>query len=502
MKLLFIYPHIRDGQQRAPDAKRYFPWGLATVMKCLENDGHEVQLLDIYGNDLLPFEVEEYLDHHNFDCACISSFASMNYSYVLFLAEAVKKRRAVPVIVGGLLSDLHYPLLLKKSFIDICVIGEGEETAVDLFRNMDKLQLVKGIAYRQNGQIKLNPPRPLIKNLDTLPMPNFSLWNMERYLKQNLWAEDQTTRYEDWPGSLPPMDQLTPNMALFFGRGCPFRCKFCSRSYQTVRFKSVDKIIEEMLFFKDNYHIKAVHFYDELVVFKKETTYELCKKIEKTGLYWDCQARVNTIDKDILLALKKARCYSIGLGLESGSNRILKAMDKGITREQSLAVLKAAKNVNMHLKLQLMFGYPGETEKDLAATLDLVKKSGYPPRRLSWTTPLPGSEIYDDAIKQGLIKDEEAYIISLNQGMNRPGRILANISGKSDEEASRLYEKVHRKMEYSYFLGVFWKPKNFFNLGFWSDNYRLLESISPFHRGVMRTARKMKQMIIRQSPKK
>jgi anaerobic magnesium-protoporphyrin IX monomethyl ester cyclase len=501
MKLLFIYPHIRGGQERTPDAKRYFPWGAATVMRCLENDGHEIQLLDIYGNDLLPQEVEDYLDRHTFDCACISSFASMNYSYVLYLAEAVKKRYPVPVVVGGLLSDLHYPLLLQKKFIDICVIGEGEETAVDLFRNIHNLDSVKGIAYKQNGQIKLNPPRELIKDLDTLPMPNFKLWNMERYLRQNLWAEDLTTRYEEWPSILPPKEQLTPNMALFFGRGCPFRCKFCSRSYQSVRFKSVDKIIEEMNFFKEQYHIKAVHFYDELVVFKKSTTYELCQKIEKTGLYWDCQARVNTIDKDILRALKKANCYSIGLGLESGSNKILKAMDKGITREQSLAVLKEARQANMHLKLQLMFGYPGETEKDLAETLDLVKKSGYPPRRLTWTTPLPGSEIYDDAIKQGLIKDEEAYIISLNKGMNLPKRILANISGKSDEEASRLYEKVHRDMEYSYFLKIFWKPKNFFNLAFWNDNYRLLESISPVHRWFMRALRKTKQVLVRQPPK-
>jgi anaerobic magnesium-protoporphyrin IX monomethyl ester cyclase len=479
MRLLFIYPHTSDGQKRAPGDRRYFPWGVATVMRCLENEGHELILLDVYGNDLLPFEVEQYLDQHTFDCACIASFASMNYAYVLYLAEAIKQRYSVPVVVGGLLADLHYSLLLQKKIIDICVIGEGEVTAVDLFRNLQNLDSVKGIAYRHNGQIQLNAPRGLIKNLDTLPMPNFGLWNMDIYTKQNLWAQDTTTRYDEWPATLPSMAQLTPNMSLFFGRGCPFRCRFCSRSYQSVRYKSVDRIIQEISFFKEQYGIKAIHFYDELVVFRKEVTYELCEKIEKTGLFWDCQARVNTVDKEILQALKKANCYSIGLGFESGSNRILRDMNKGITRKQSLAVLKAAKQVGMHLKLQLMFGYPGETEEDLSETVSLVKKSGYPPRRLSWTTPLPGSEIYEDAKNQGLIKEEEAYVLSLRKGMNKPNRILLNMSRLSDEEITRLYIKVHEDMERNYFWEIVWKPTNWFNLSFWTKNYTFLPEPGP-----------------------
>jgi len=474
VRLLFIYPHTLDGQKRIPGDRRYFPWGMATVMRCLENDGHELLLLDVYGNDLLPFEVEQYLDQHAFDCACIGGFASMNYAHVLNLAEAVKQRYSIPVVVGGLLADLHYSLLLQKKTIDICVIGEGEVTVVDLFRNLQNLDSVHGIAYRRNGQIKLNAPRELIKNLDTLPLPNFGLWNMDIYMKQNLWAQDPTTRYDEWSATLPSLDQLTPNVSLFFGRGCPFHCKFCSRSYQTVRYKSVDRIMQELSFFKEQYGIKAFHFCDELAVFKKEVTYELCNKVENTGLFWDCQARVNTVDKEILQALKKANCYSIGLGLESGSNRILRAMNKGITREQSLAVLKAAKEVGMHLKLQYMFGYPGETEKDLAETVSLVKLSGMPPRRLSWTTPLPGSALYGDARNQGLIKDEEAYIISLKKGMNKPNRILLNVSGLNDEEATYRYLKVHEEMGRYYFWRNVWKPANWFNLSFWHINHGFL----------------------------
>lgn len=184
-------------------------------MRCLENDGHEVQLLDIYGNDLLPFEVEDYLDHHTFDCVCISGFASYNYAYVLWLAGSVKKRYAVPVVIGGLLADLHYNLLLSKDTIDLAVIGEGENIAVDLFRHFKQLDRVKGIAYKRNGQIELTDHRELIENLDTLPMPNFSLWNMDRYLQSSLWADDASTRYGEYEMNLPPFDQLHPNMAVF-----------------------------------------------------------------------------------------------------------------------------------------------------------------------------------------------------------------------------------------------------------------------------------------------
>ncbi len=454
MKILFIYPHIGDGSRRQPKVKRYFPWGVATVMRCLEDEGHEISLLDIYGNDLLPHEVKERLRSQTYECVCISGFASYNYAYILWLAQTAKNLQGdVPVIIGGVLADLHYDLLLTKPEIDICVLGEGERTAVELFRTMDQLDSINGIAFKKDGNVVKTASRELIQDLDSLPLPNFDLWNMKKYLRGNLWADDVSTRYSEFPGNLPKPDELTPNMSVFFGRGCPFSCKFCSRSYQNVRYKTPDKVITELKYLKKKFGIKAFHFYDELVVFRKKAVLELCDKIKPLDVYWDCQGRVNTVDEKLMQIMKENNCYSIGFGFESGSTKMLQAMGKGVTREDNLRVLNAAKKTGMHLKIQLMCGYPGETEQTVAETVSMMKMSQLPPRRMSWTTPLPGSRLYRDALMKGLIKNEEAYLVSLAKlNMNTPKGVVLNVSGLSDEEMIRLYYKSYADMERNFIL--------------------------------------------------
>jgi radical SAM superfamily enzyme YgiQ (UPF0313 family) len=454
MEILFIYPHIGDGRKRQPEVKRYFPWGVATVMRFLEENGHSISLLDIYGNDLLPDEVEEHLKSKAYDYVCISGFASYNYTYVLWLARTAKRlQNDVPVIIGGILADLHYDLLLAKPEVDICVLGEGELTAIDLFRNIDDPDKVRGIAFKKAGKIVKTPARELIEDLDSLPLPNFDLWNMDKYLKGNLWADDATTKYEEYTGDLPDISQLTPNMSVFFGRGCPFSCKFCSRSYQTVRYKTPDKVIKELEVLKKQFGIKAFHFYDELVVFKRKTVLELCEKIKPLNVYWDCQGRVNTVDEDLMRVLKESNCFSMGFGFESGNTKLLKAMGKGVTREDNMKVLRAAKNVGMHLKIQLMCGYPGETDESMADTVSMMKISELPPRRMSWATPLPGASLYADALKNGLIDNEEEYLVRLGKlSMNSPNGVILNVSGLTDKEMIRLIYKGHSAMERNYLL--------------------------------------------------
>ena len=468
MKILFIYPHIGDGSERQPHVKRYFPWGVATVMRFLENDGHEIGLLDIYGNDLLPHEVEDSLGNQAYDCVCISGFASYNYSYVLWLAETAKKLLgAIPVIIGGVLADLHYALLLTKPEVDICVLGEGELTAVELLRKINDLSSIKGIAFKEKGNIVKTPARELIGDLDSLPLPNFDLWNMEKYLKGNLWADDVTTKYHEFPGSLPSEDQLTPNMSVFFGRGCPFSCKFCSRSYQNVRYKTPKKVIEELRYLKNEFGVKAFHFYDELLVFKRKTALELCEKIKPLDVYWDCNGRVNTVDDELMQVMKDSNCYSIGFGFESGSTNLLKAMGKGVTREDNLRVLDAAKKTGMHLKIQLMCGYPGETEETMAETVSMMRISGLPPRRMTWATPLPGSSLYNDALEKGLIKNEEQYLVRLGRFiMNSTKNIVLNVSGLPDEEMIRLYNKSHTDMERNFIVQQL-KKVRLFSKDYW-----------------------------------
>ncbi len=367
--------------------------------------------------------------------------------YVRWLAEEIRKRSNAPIIVGGLLADLHHDLLLTKGLADYCVIGEGEVTLVELLENLKAPHKVRGVAFMGPGGLIRTEPREFIKDLDGLPMPECSLWNMPRYTRVTMYAHDNTTGYssKSHAQTVQPED-LLPNMTVLSGRGCPYKCRFCARSYDFLRLKSVERITEEIKFLKATYNLKAFHFADELVIVGKKRTQELCNALKDLDLYWDCQAQVNTVTPGILRMLKDANCLSLGLGIESGSNDILKRMRKGVTREQSLHVLQAAKDVGIHLKIQLMGSFPGETRETLRETMTLMDKADLPPRRLTWTMPPPGSTLYDDCREQGLIPDEEAYIIKLHTGYNAPNNVILNVSGQSDEAMIRLFDWVHMQM--------------------------------------------------------
>ncbi len=481
MRILVVQPPLGDGNTRMPLNQRLFPWGLATLAKCLEDDGHEIKVLDVYARDLIRSDVEQFLDREPFDAAAITGFSSITYLYVTWLAEEIKKRYAVPVVVGGLLADHHYGLLLKNPCIDVCALGEGELTGVDLFRHLDDLPRVKGIAFRQGDGICLTERRELVKDLDSLPLPNFDLWDMERYTRVKMYLHDPSTSFHlfnDASGLDPKT--LRPNMTFLSGRGCPYKCAFCSRSYDSLRLKSTRRIIEEITYLRERYGLRAVHFADELLLANKRRTLEFCREIKKLGLYWDGQARVNTIDRQCLEAMKDSNCLSVGLGVESGSDQMLKAMRKGITRQQSLAVLKNAKEVGIHLKIQLMGGFPGESKQTLAQTASLLKEAGLPPRRLNWCTPLPGSQLYREAREQGLIPDEEAYIIKLHKGYNNPENVVLNVSGRDDQEMIRLFAWLDMKMDWDY-LSVMLRQGEWSRQAFWQQLLGALDKAGRFY---------------------
>ena len=476
MKILAVQLPLEAGEIRR-SGSRLFPWGFATVMKLLEDDGHEIVVFDIWAEDMIKHEVEEALDALSYDVICITGFASVNYYYHTWLAPQLRKRSNAPIVVGGLLSDLHYDLLLEKGYADVCVIGEGELTSVELLRNLDKLDKVAGIAYLDNGQVTLTQPRELIKNLDDLPMPNFDIWNMDVYTRVRMYAHDSSTKFEESELDIDP-DDLWPGMVFLAGRGCPFRCKFCKRSFDSYRLKSIDRVISEIKYLKERYGLKSAHFSDETLILKKRRTLEFAKAMKEVDIYWDGQARIDTIDKDTMQALKDAKCISIGFGVESGSNKMLKLMNKGITREKALRVLDDAREVGIHLKLQFMGGYPGETKETLAETVSLLKETKLPPRRLTWCTPMPGSALYDEAIADGKIEDEEAFIIELHQGYNRIDNVVLNVSGHSDKEMIRLFGWAHKEMHINY-LKILFADRKYVSreryLTFLYETYRIIQ---------------------------
>jgi len=326
-------------------------------------------------------------------------------------------------------------LVLRATDVDICVIGEGEITAVELLNDIDDLEKVRGIAFKKMEQIHFTLPQDKFFNLDNLPIPDFDLFDMEKYLHQdNAYARKTFT---------------SRSMSFISSRGCPYRCHFCSKSASTFRYMSPKKIYEFLYVLKKDLGIEELVFGDELFLSSKKRFAELAPLIKRLKLKWGAQARVNLADKEFIEMVKNAGCIGLGYGIESGSQKILNNMNKKITVQQIESAMKYTKKSGIPVKVQLIFGYPGEDEQTINETIQMFKRLDHPGRRFNVITPIPGSKLYDDSIKLGLIKDEAAYLRNIEKSFGI-GEVHVNFTKWPDEEIYPRKEAAEKAMIQNY----------------------------------------------------
>lgn len=389
------------------------------------NSGHHVEVFDIWAGEYTKEEVVEKIKKLECDIIGISAL-STQYSYVKWLISELRKIHDCPIVVGNALATFTSDIVLKHTDADICVIGEGEITFKELVENLDNLEKVKGICFKRDGEIIRNEPRDYIKDLDTIDFPEWDLFPVDVYLK---YCRVEGTN--------------TPAFGIVTGRGCPYNCRYCSKTFHGYRNRSIDNIIQEIKLLIEKYNIKGVFFLDELVVINKERIYELCDKLEPLHIKWNCTGRVNLVDFDILKRMKKAGCVAVGYGVESGSQTILDNMNKQMTTRQSERAIRDTVKLGMLPIVMLMYGYPGENKTTLQETAQFLTNLPYIKRStLSVTTVLPGSWLWDYAISRGMIKNEEKYLEQLDAGYMHDGRSpLINFTGFTEEEFYR-YQKI------------------------------------------------------------
>lgn len=452
-KIILIQPPLGRGMTKDL-FQPIFPYGLAYVAASLLNNGYEVEVFDIYANRWNRNEVLQRIKDLRCDYIGITAM-STQYSYVKWLTAELKGQISAKIILGGLLATYSSEVVLNHTDVDICVIGEGENAIVDLLNNIEDLANVAGIAYKQNNTIIHTQQRAYIDDLDLLPAPAYSLFPMDVYTKTKFYIHDPTTKIFKKRLTLKTMGVLT-------GRGCPYNCNFCSKSFSGLRLKSVDSIISEIKYLKDNYGIEGVHFIDELFVVNKKRALEIVQKLEPLNLKWDAQGRVNTVDYDLLCQMKKAGCVAVGFGIESGSDTILKNMNKRITVEQSAQAIENARRAGLHIKVQLILGYPGETEETIAQTVAFFDKVKHPARRFSLILPLPGSPLYNMAVEKGLIRDEEHYLSQIYDGYGASRYpVFINFTDLPTEKIYVLKKKAEQQMEKNYRRYLMRHPKLF-----------------------------------------
>jgi anaerobic magnesium-protoporphyrin IX monomethyl ester cyclase len=326
------------------------------------------------------------------------SAKSQNFTSACIVAKLVKEIDSkIIVIIGGPHPSMVGAEVLKFPEVDLAVIGEGEVTIVELLKAIalkEKFDSIKGLIYRKNDLIVQNPRRDYIDNLDSLAFPYD-------------YARETLINFAQYPKAAFGY--------IFATRGCPYNCFFCgSRNIwsRAVRFRTPENVTEEIKKLQ-NEGIRLFHFVDDNFGVNYGYILDLCQRLIKhcPGIKWDCELHVNLVEDETVFLMKKAGCYFIQIGIESGNNEILKQMRKNITIEKAYAAARIIKKQGILLQAFFIIGFPQETEASLQDTIKAMRKINCDVLTYNVFTPYPGTESFKFCQEKGVIG--ENYDIAL-----------------------------------------------------------------------------------------
>ncbi|KPK99242.1 MAG: hypothetical protein AMJ95_00415 [Omnitrophica WOR_2 bacterium SM23_72] len=361
--------------------------GLAMIGASCRKAGFAVTVVDMRLSHWTLPRLLEKIKIDNPDCIGIGAFTT-EIIQAGFIATAVKAAFPhVPIIIGGPhVSTIPEQTLKEFPDFDIAVIGEGEETFIQLIpllssQGKSTPLALTGIAFRDSGAIKKNGPAPEIKNLDDLPLPAWDLFELSHY---NRW------------------------FAISASRGCPYHCYFCNPSYlgKKTRIKSPARIIDEMKEAVERYGISSFQFADAMLTLNRIHILDLCEGIMAGKLHkkvrWECETRADSINEEMLKRMKQAGCRWIALGVETGNEEILKTIvQKGETKEQIRQAIFLARKCGLKVRTFFILGHYGETVETIQETIQFAIELNPDVPSFGLILPNPGTEIRRLAEKKG-----------------------------------------------------------------------------------------------------
>jgi anaerobic magnesium-protoporphyrin IX monomethyl ester cyclase len=309
------------------------------------------------------------------------------YPSAIRLARFVKD--ALPgskVVMGGVHPTMMPEMVLAEGPVDYVIRGEGERPFLDLVRGAP-LDTIDGLCYIKDGAPVIKSKARGIESLEELPMPDYGSFPAERYIEYN-------SRLRGMRG-----------LSMLVSRGCPYRCAFCAVEGvmgRKFRLKRPSVAVDEMEALKARFGIEGIWFKDSIFNLRKDWVRDFCHELIRRGLglKWQMNTRVDLVDDEYMALMSEAGLEQVDLGIESGSEKTLKTLNKGITVEKTKEAVRTAKK---YVKVSgfFMVGVPGETERDISMTFQLAKELDLDRYSFSIFVPLPGSDLYDDLLKAG-----------------------------------------------------------------------------------------------------
>jgi len=358
------------------------------------------------------------------------------------IAEIVKKLDSNTIVVlGGPAATTMPEYILGNEHVDFLVYGEGEESMAELTEHIfnnntspESLKRVKGIIFKHEGKVIKTPSRSLIQDLNELPFPD----------RESMFELDENNQIR----------KVYSNGDILTSRGCPYLCKFCACytiwGTRTPRTRSVENIMLEVEHIVKTYGQKSFIFWDDLFTANKKRVIYFCEELIKRDLSikWVCLARLNNLDREMLDIMKKAGCTQIQVGIESGSERILKFIGKNL----SISVInKKAQLINdaaINWLAFIIIGFPTETKEEIEQTLNYIEKIRPSTIGVSIFSPYPGTDFYTFLNEKNLYNKQGEYLKNDTwyTGNNYTGTMSDEEFSKIALEALKFGDRYDRKL--------------------------------------------------------
>jgi len=470
MRILLFYPPVTVRGDDSTTPGIIAPLGLANIAAYLEREGYSVAICDVLAEGsktlkrgknylrvgLSEKSIIERIEYYKPDIVGISSMFTAFAPDSHKLAEIVKN--VFPqtlVIFGGSHASVLPEGVLADKNVDLVVIGEGEETLLEIVRRFEKkksLDNILGTAVREKkGKVFINKPRPFIKDLDSLPFPARHLLPMDLYLTGSKKIEEAS-----YVMRFPFADIVS-------SRGCPNNCIYCAVPKlwgRTWRAFSAKRVLSEIEFLVEEYGVREIHFLDDNVSVNKSRLHEICDGIieRKLDIKWTAPNGIAiwSLDKPLLEKMKKSGCYRLTFGIESGSLETQRFIRKNLNLEKANEIMKIACDLGLWTFSTYIIGFPYETKEAMDQTFDYAIKSYSDFVGFILLMPFPGTDITEIMIKERLIKRSDFNKIKIAALFS--GYKGAGTKYFTPEELKYNQSEAHKRLMFSRLLWPITRP--------------------------------------------
>jgi len=405
-KILFMKYHEAADQQplsqKAAEKLGIFPsLPLLQLAAWIRQAGFPIQLIDLHAENLYPKDATPRVQEYDPQIVALTA-KTLGWPAVIEVAQMVKAAcpKAI-VVVGGPHLSIYPKESLTWECFDIAVVGDGEETFLDICEAVESgssLEDIPGTCVRKGGEIVMNASRSVPKDIDKYPMPAWDLVDVNRYHCLTL---------------------LKPFATMVTTRGCPWHCGYCSQVYSDkLRFRDPVLVVDEMEWLVKNHGVREIVMFDETFTIGKKRMRKFSEEVLRRDLKvkFNIRARVDTVDREVLELLKRAGLRSIHMGVEAGTDRVLKIMNKQITREQTERAFRIAREVGIETRGYFMVGYYDSTPQDVEEMIKFSASLGLDWASYSVATALPATDLYRIAQERGYVDGDFWRRYTINGG--------------------------------------------------------------------------------------